>query len=95
MKPSYKTNAQLDCKYGAPMGRVSIQDACSEDTIKLYMSRINMNGDYDCNGTYFGYGELYWVADSAGDVDYVVRAKGRDAAKAMVREEYPKAVFFR
>lgn len=101
--PNYKTNDPLgwcgDPRRGAAMGRPTIIDTDKTLPHKLYLRRIRLvDGDYDVNGTYFGYvpgRPLYWVADADGLVDYVVRAASRDDAKAEVREQFPNARFYR
>ena len=83
-------------KYGAAMGRRSYHapDPKSWEG-KLYVSRVQLNGDYDVNGTYFGGGEgtlpLYWVRDADSDIDYVIRAHDRRWAVGHVMRHYPKA----
>jgi hypothetical protein len=70
-------------------------------TGKLYLRRVRLDsGGYDSNGTYFGLGEpLWWCAcpdDAEGyEIDYMLRAPNREAAKGKVREKYPLARFFR
>jgi hypothetical protein len=98
--PSYTDNDPKgwcgNPKRGAAMGRGSYHAEDQSAPVKLYLRRIRLNGDYDSNGTYFGSGDpLYWVADSSGQVDYMLRACGREQAKSIVREDYPNASFFR
>lgn len=99
--PSYKTNDPRgwcgDPSRGAAMGRATIQDAPADFAGKLYLRRSYLdNGGYDCNGTYFGIGTpLYWVASEDGEIDYVLRARSRNDAKAQVLATYPKARFYR
>lgn len=100
MTPDYRTNDPKgwggDPKRGAALGRPSIHKADREAPIKLYLRKVRLDsGGYDPNGTYFGIGApLYWVSDSEGTVDYMLRAIRRSDAKAMVRQVYPKASFF-
>lgn len=43
----------------------------------------------------FEHGEpLYWVASEDCELDYMLRAKSRRAAKEQILEEYPDARFF-
>jgi len=107
--PDYKANDPRgwcgDPTRGAALGRPTVKDAPADFAGKLHLSKIRLNGDYDRNGTYFGFcspGEaLYWIASADGEIDYVLRVRGssaanrREAAKAKVRESYPKARFYR
>lgn len=100
MRPSYKTNDPVgwcgDAKRGAAMGRRSLMGALPECS-RLTLRHVRLNGgDYDSNGTYFGFGpRLYWCASDDGEIDFMLRAKDRDAAKASVRGDYPNARFYR
>lgn len=71
--------------------------AMQTDTRKITLRRVRLDSQgYDVNGTYFGVDlPLYWAADESGDYDAVFRAKDRDDAKAVVRETYPAATFYR
>ena len=79
-------------KYGAPMGRANGMIDVDE---RLYLRRVPINnGGYDSGGAYWGIGApLYCVSD--GDDWRYFRARNRDAAKAIIREENPTAKFFR
>ncbi len=83
------------------MGRHESHADDREAPVKLYLRAIRLNGDYDRNGTYFGWvrgSTLYWVCNADQSIDFVIRVydyAGRDAAKAMVRVEYPNASFYR
>ena len=99
MAPDYKANDPRgwcgDPRRGAAMGRPSVREAPKDYAGKLYLRRVRLNGDYDVNGTYFGAGEpLYWCADSDGAVDFMLRARDRNQAKAKVRAYYPDAKFY-
>lgn len=99
--PDYKT---LDPKgwggdpsRGAALGRATVAELDREATVTLHLRKVRMNGDYDSNGTYFGFvrgTSIYWCADTCGDVDFVVRATDRDDAKDKVLERYPNARFY-
>jgi hypothetical protein len=107
--PNYSANDPKgwcgDPKRGAALGRPTVKDASPDFSGKVHLAKIRMNGDYDCNGTYFGFcsqGEaLFWVSTDDNAIDYVIRVRGssaanrREAAKAKVRESYPKARFYR
>lgn len=85
---------QVDCKYGAPMGRVSIVTDCDG---KVSLRRVPLNsGGYDRGGAYWGHpNDLYWVGDESGGLDMFIRAKSRAAAKAAVLADWPGAKFYR
>ncbi len=78
---------------GAAMGRPTIHQEPMEYAGRICVRKIHLNdGGYDCNGTYFGWGEpLYWYANHAGTIDGVIRAANRDAALREIRETYPVA----
>jgi hypothetical protein len=102
MRPSYKTNDPKgwcgDSSRGAAMGRPSTQWAPKDFSGKLVLRHVRLNGDYDCNGTYFGYVpdlHIYWYASDDGQIDAVVRASCRESAKSMIRQSYAKARFYR
>jgi hypothetical protein len=89
-----------DPRRGAAMGRNTYQDELDTYDGKLSLRRIHLNGDYDSNGTYWGYTSgtsLYWVANEELTIDYVIRIHGfsREVAKNKVREDYPNARFYR
>jgi len=90
-----------DPRRGAAVGRPTVQKGDPETfTGKLVLREVPLNdGGYDRNGTYFGLGPpLYWCAGGDGDehdIDYMLRASDREAAKRKVRERYPNARFYR
>jgi len=99
---SYKTHDPKgwcgDPKRGAALGRSTWNEPTEGSFAKpLVLRHVPLDsGGYDPNGTYFGHGErLYWVASADGAIDYVIRAPNRQAARAAVLEEHPKARFFR
>ena len=102
--PDYSTHDPKgwcgDPRRGAALGRATIQEGDAKTvTGRMTLRRVRMSADgaYDSNGTYFGCGDpLYWCAysDDDHDVDFVIRARSRDDAKAQVLEEYPDAKFF-
>lgn len=93
-------------RYGAPMGRSESKgDPGAPYKFRVY--RVNLNsGGYDDGGAYWGHGaplycaEAWQVWDESDGTDYgnarqFMRAKDREAAKAIVREQYPNSKFFR
>lgn len=85
--------------YGAPMGRRPFLPEYPDAAIKMYLRpmRIDKQG-YDTGGAYWGVGTSstgrMWIAWGWGATIYV-RALNRDHAKQLVREQVPKAQFFR
>ena len=74
-----------DPQRGAALGRPTIRDGAPTGKMTLRRVRIDRGG-YDSNGTYFGLGSpLYWYADESGNVDGMLRATSRGAAKGAVR----------
>lgn len=99
--PDYSTNDPRgwggDPERGAALGRPTVHAADRDAPVKLYLRRVRLDQEgYDVNGTYFGIGApLYWCADESGEIDFMLRAHDRDAAKYEVCERYPNARFFR
>jgi hypothetical protein len=88
-----KTLTKLNCQYGAPMGRVSrILDI---DAGRVYLSRVYLNsGGYDADGAYWGIGAPLWRAMDQDGREYFLRAKSRDTAKDILREEFGADIRF-
>lgn len=104
-KPSYKTNDPLgwcgNPSRGAAMGRSTCRGDVLHDG-KLTLRKVSLNsGGYDSNGTYFGHGEpLFWYAsddsiEPDAIIDGMIRAKDRNAAKALILQKYPDVKFYR
>lgn len=97
---SYKTNDPRgwggDPKRGAALGRPTLKGP-ADFSGKLTLQRVRLDsGGYDPNGTYFGTGApLFWYASDDGEIDAVLRASDREAAKRKVSALYPKARFYR
>lgn len=96
----------VNCQYGAPMGRGQAEAADPQAPIKFRLSRVYLNsGGYDRGGAYWGFGQRLYQAEAdaptayayGGDVvTFYLRADGRDDAKAHVCAKYPpKATFYR
>jgi hypothetical protein len=87
-----KLLSQLDCKYGAPMGRRTITD---DTNSKVRLFRIRMvDGAYDVGGAYWGMGTPIYCA--LGDGFQVFRrAKTRDEVKKELKTEFPSLRFYR
>ena len=81
----YPTIDNLNCKYGAPMGRESWTNY-EGDKIRVFRVPIDSQG-YDVGGAYWGTGQpLYCCTDSAS-FRVFYRAKTRaDAIEKMQRE---------
>lgn len=84
----------MNCKYGAPMGRPERNQDCVG---KVSLRRIPLDGGgYDSGGAYWGLGAaLYWAGDESGALDIFFRATSREAAKAHVTGLWPDATFYR
>jgi len=71
---------QVDCKYGAPMGR-SNYDPIPAGT-KVYLQRVPLvDGAYDKGGAYWGGPSNLYCAWYDNDHVIFVRANSRNAAK--------------
>lgn len=85
----------VNCKYGAPMGR---RDRSQGEMLgRVYLRKIVLDsGGYDKGGAYWGHGLPLWYAeDEEGDGGIYFRAPNRDAAKAYVLSLHPTVKFFR
>jgi hypothetical protein len=82
-----------DSMRGAALGRCALHVDGFDG--RLYVKRVRLDGDYDCNGTYFGGGvggrPLWWCASIDCEVDYMLRGRSLHHAKVQVRERYPDA----
>ena len=95
----------VNCRYGAPMGRGQAEAADTQAPIKFRLSRVYLNsGGYDRGGAYWGIGAPLYQAEAdaptryayGGDVvTFYLRAHDRDDAKDRVRAKYPQATFYR
>lgn len=87
-------------EYGAFMGRRNSVTS-PEEKLKFRMRKLRwVDGDYDEGGAYWGYvsgTHIYQAEASGGDEvqEIFVRAYGREDAKALVRETFPSATFYR
>lgn len=88
----------VNCRYGAPMGRPSIH-CIQESPMKFSLQWVRLDsGGYDNGGAYWGIGQrLYWAAavdETTGqEVSEYYRGASRAAVKAIVRKHYPGATF--
>ena len=99
MGPDYKVHDPRgwcgDPARGAALGRGEYHP---EDprayTGKLALRKVRLSGDYDQNGTYWGYvrgWDLYWCASEDNEIDWCVRGTSRADARAKVIAKYPNA----
>jgi len=87
---------------GAPMGRHNNIPNANEPS-KLHLQKLQwVDSDYDQGGAYWGCGgrgeNIYWAwGESVGfqSIDIFVRAISRNDAKEKVRQEMPRAKFYR
>jgi hypothetical protein len=85
----------VSSQYGAPMGRRThyADDRTTPRAFRLRRVVID-SGGYDNGGAYWGFGApLYRYESFDGDAEGYLRAADREAAKAAVRETYPRATF--
>lgn len=90
-------------KYGAPLGRADRPAAYSDFAAipdhphKFYLRRPRLDaGGYDPGGAYWGHGEpLWWACNEHETVIRFLRAPTRDRAKQILRDEFPRCIFWR
>lgn len=95
--PSRDPTPEVNCKYGAPMGRAGER---SEHNIleegKFYLMRVPLNsGGYDKGGAYWGIGAPLYYFEGPSGVSGYVRGRMRSMAKAEVLKRCPNATFYR
>ncbi|SEK36906.1 hypothetical protein SAMN04515666_101341 [Bosea lupini] len=81
---------------GAPFGAGAALRDIDPAGGRLGLCRWRVNrGGYDASGSYWGLGlPLYCVSDAAGNIAFL-RARDREDAKAIVRENVADARFLR
>ena len=93
------------CKFGAPMGQSNQLPNDCNAPIKLQMEKLKwIDGDYICDGTYFGGGNEDNIYCAFGEesksgyhfnqVKIFVRAFTRNEAKEEIRNLVPNARFY-
>lgn len=76
--------SEVDCKYGAPMGRASYGSIpeCFPRSVRLFRVNLDSQG-YDDGGAYWGIGQPLWCAIGEHDTGCISRA----FVRAWSREE--------
>lgn len=98
--PAYSRNDPKgwcgDPSRGAAMGRFDKRGDPDFAGV-LTLRAVQLDGDYDVNGTYWGGGgeQLWWYSNEDGSIDAMVRARSRDYAKEAIADRYPNARFNR
>jgi hypothetical protein len=89
----YADLPQVDCKYGAPMGRsTSTGDSDTDATLTVLPVRLD-DGGYDNGGAYWGLGEPIWhIKSDDGEFDFFRRCWEPQALLIPeLAEDYPNA----
>jgi hypothetical protein len=93
---------KVNCKYGAPMGRMNVYPADRGLRInKMYLGEVRLDsGGYDSGGAYWGLtSETLYRATSYHTTilqsEIFVWAKNRKHAKEQILEELPNVKFCR
>ena len=90
--------SNVSSMYGAPMGR---RENMGERMmpVRMHLARVRLNqGGYDSGGAYWGTGAPLYCAwgDGPEEVQEVyLRALTHEDAKCKVREQFPRATFYR
>lgn len=86
----------VNCKYGAPMGRHTGPNYLETCAGKLSLRRVPINmGGYDRGGAYWGIGQPLWYVEDADGNSQFFRAASRPAAKSKIAADWPGARFYR
>ena len=91
---------ELNCRYGAPMGRQSYWPGCAwgaasvalrDLNLKVYLHRLDfIDGCYDQGGAYWGSpANVYRAIDEEDTFCTYLRANNRGHAKAKLKAEFP------
>lgn len=94
---------QLNCTYGAPMGRREYREIPADMQVKFYLQYVPfVDGAYDRGGAYWGCPANLYTAYACIEMEgeqletrLFIRANSRDDAKRQVLEEYELAQFYR
>lgn len=92
MSDGNKLLADVNCQYGAPMGRPTITDN-PEAKVRLFRVEF-FSGDYDRGGAYWGGGSPLYAAIGDGFQAFC-RADNRQKAKEKLLNDFPKLRFYR
>jgi hypothetical protein len=101
MKTKIPKLAEMNCKYGAPMGMRNSIPSDIETASKLHLRRLEwVDGDYIKNGAYFGGGQGDYIYRATGEtekeqIEVFVRAWNHLGAQLKVKELIPHAKFYR
>jgi hypothetical protein len=97
--PPPLTLAEVNIKYGAPMGRHYFHRVGLTDP-QFQLERVPLtDGGYDCGGAYWGTPDDLWLADFTTPITgttiarYFIRASSRDEAMEVVKRDYKTAKF--
>ena len=88
---------KVSSRYGAPMGRHGSW-AQPDEQDKFYLVRVRLNsGGYDSGGAYWGHSlPLYRFETTDRQSDGYLRARSRNDAKTILRNEFGETIrFFR
>ncbi len=94
----------VDCKYGAPMGRTTLWPTDRNAPIKLHLRKMRLigGGCYDVGSVYWGGpADIYvaWGYDRENSEQFMVRlttrADNRAEAKENIQLDLPNAKFYR
>lgn len=86
----------VDCRFGAPMGRHTGPNYLETSAGPLCLRRVPIDrGGYDRGGAYWGIGTPLWYVEDQDGNSQFLRARSRDAAKATIRTDWPDAKFYR
>lgn len=98
--------SDVGCSRGAPMGRRNVCEMLPEEVGKVYLQLVPfVDGDYDRGGAYWGAvrGQWLWRAyceqentkEEIDVFDQFLRAKSREQAKDILRQQFPNIRFYR
>lgn len=91
---------KLDKAYdgrGSNMGRRNVLPDDPAQSVRLHLARLDMSGDYDNGGAYWGNGcpSPMWIAWNADGVLVFTRNATREKAQYEVLRLIPGATFYR
>lgn len=77
---------QVNCQYGAPMGRHGDAPAQYDGVSKLYARHCGGDGYYDRGGAYWGHSRVYAVWTRGGDWCAYVEESSKEMAILVVQD---------
>lgn len=94
--PKFDPTPKCDCRYGAPMGRLTRYRVVDDWDGLVHLVHIPLDrGGYDKGGAYWGLGGRIYAWGINNDAIEYLRANDRNDAKRLIRKTNPNVRFYR